>query len=108
MSVDLGSFYFFKKEKNSFSDAGAARLMKSHQVEVGWGGTQKVVAPCELQSSRYECRDQERRQTGEAGAALSWGSSKALSKVWGLTQTVTGGRRAERSHDPGMSELLNI
>lgn len=80
--------------------------MKSHQVEVGWGGTQKVVAPCELQSSRYECRDQEAEaDRGRLGLPRS---SKALSKVWGLTQTVTrvgGGREVTRS---GMSELLNI
>ena len=79
MSFDLGRFYFLKKEKNSFSDAGAARLMKSHQVEVGWGGTQKVEAPCELQSSCYECREQEWRQTGEAGAATQLkGTIKSL------------------------------
>lgn len=33
--------------------------------------------------------------------------SKALLKVWGFTQTVTGLGRAKRPHNPGMSELLN-
>lgn len=45
---------------------------------------------------------------GRLGAAGAGAAQRQLSKVWGLTQTVTGGRRAERSHDPGMSELVNI
>lgn len=53
--------------------------MKSHRVEVGWGSRQKVVVPCDLQSSRYECRDQEEGQAGRAGAATQLkGTVKSL------------------------------
>ena len=71
--------FIFKNRKKHFSNAGAAGLMKSHRVEVGWGGRQKVVVPCDLQSSCYECRDQEQGQAGRAGAATQLkGTVKSL------------------------------